>query len=633
MGDYRQMKTYFLPLPKGPPVGYKCVQFNIPNEPQHIANFFGTLWQLTRWFAYQRDPNHGARAAADAWLTPWKEARASFDSQVCAMIEDFRQQGRLLQWTQDDGANWRTIYTDPDDIQDLSHFLIDNPSGSRTNLIIPQTGVYGILIKPENAYGITIFPQNPTNQPLIDLSTHGTGAALNLRGDGTGPKITTPGGTIVTSDNYLTMRVQSGDSEPPTDAAHRGVFYLFDQAPDTPYFIAKNGAAYVKRSLIGPAGADGATGAGITDAGITIGDPLDTPSVELTPTPDIQHQKIDFLLPRPPHVVQVNAQTAEPDVPASVELITRADGDLWESFVIPKGAKGDKGDKGDQGDPAPTPNPFDPYTLPDPGQTRAYEIQVPLWEGWIFPVLLPAGTHVNITADFGYWGASPDIAGITLDHPQLITDASGIILNPPSRVMELQWGFIKASDTSVTDFHNYTELKEASYEADAYLWFGCNSLDPLNPHTYGGIDLFLSLTAVDEPTPIAWCRPWHWQVGGPEVFETPVPLYQWPYVSNVTCHSDALDPDIFNDTHGGWSLFADEACTIQSQQVFEINATPTGLNTPNRPGVSWCAYFDATGSPGFISGSYPPNSYDGKWAGYYRSSTAFSIGITFREKI
>ena len=53
-----------------------CVQLNIPNDPDHIAAFWGALWELTYWNKWQRDPDHKGTEVAQVWKDVWLKAVA-----------------------------------------------------------------------------------------------------------------------------------------------------------------------------------------------------------------------------------------------------------------------------------------------------------------------------------------------------------------------------------------------------------------------------------------------------------------------------------------------------------------------------------------------------------------------------
>lgn len=63
---------YVLPDIVDPP--RRCIQFSIPDEPQHVAAFFGALLDLAMWFNWQRDDAHTGKLVADVWFQVFNEA-------------------------------------------------------------------------------------------------------------------------------------------------------------------------------------------------------------------------------------------------------------------------------------------------------------------------------------------------------------------------------------------------------------------------------------------------------------------------------------------------------------------------------------------------------------------------------
>lgn len=61
-------------LPTNPqPTGRKYICVPIPDDPQHIDNFFGALFELTMWFNYMRDDNQTGKQCADVWRDIFQE--------------------------------------------------------------------------------------------------------------------------------------------------------------------------------------------------------------------------------------------------------------------------------------------------------------------------------------------------------------------------------------------------------------------------------------------------------------------------------------------------------------------------------------------------------------------------------
>lgn len=76
---------YLLPEVIDPPRKSLCIQ--IPDDPNHIAAFWGALESLSKWWNWQRDEAHTAKDVAAVWLDVWKKARESFYAGDCATDE------------------------------------------------------------------------------------------------------------------------------------------------------------------------------------------------------------------------------------------------------------------------------------------------------------------------------------------------------------------------------------------------------------------------------------------------------------------------------------------------------------------------------------------------------------------
>lgn len=73
-----------LPIPQNlAPGNFSCYQFQLPLDPEWLAQFFGALDQLTRWNSYQRDASHHASAIAQQWKEIIANARADVCGDPC----------------------------------------------------------------------------------------------------------------------------------------------------------------------------------------------------------------------------------------------------------------------------------------------------------------------------------------------------------------------------------------------------------------------------------------------------------------------------------------------------------------------------------------------------------------------
>lgn len=67
-----------LPLIVDPPT--RCVSIDIPDDPNHIAAFWGTLQSLAYWFSWERDDNKTGLAASTVWARTLQAAHTRFHS-------------------------------------------------------------------------------------------------------------------------------------------------------------------------------------------------------------------------------------------------------------------------------------------------------------------------------------------------------------------------------------------------------------------------------------------------------------------------------------------------------------------------------------------------------------------------
>jgi hypothetical protein len=108
---------YLLPAVPDPP-GEKCVVIRIPDDPNHIRAFWGHLYQLARWWNWERDSVHTGTLAAQRWARVWAMARDSYDSnngdcdfipECAGMIDDIRTVGCELQVMYTGTSVWTPI--------------------------------------------------------------------------------------------------------------------------------------------------------------------------------------------------------------------------------------------------------------------------------------------------------------------------------------------------------------------------------------------------------------------------------------------------------------------------------------------------------------------------------------------
>lgn len=63
---------YSLPRIVDPP--RRCIQFDVPDEPYHVAAFFGALVSLAYWYNWQRDDAHTGKDVASVWFDVFNQA-------------------------------------------------------------------------------------------------------------------------------------------------------------------------------------------------------------------------------------------------------------------------------------------------------------------------------------------------------------------------------------------------------------------------------------------------------------------------------------------------------------------------------------------------------------------------------
>lgn len=87
-----------------------CIKLFVPNDPAHLAAFWGALWNLTYWNQWQRDPLKQGTQVAAVWKDVWFDARAINDGlEGCEIVPfDVRQNEEtpcILEKTED-GDTW-----------------------------------------------------------------------------------------------------------------------------------------------------------------------------------------------------------------------------------------------------------------------------------------------------------------------------------------------------------------------------------------------------------------------------------------------------------------------------------------------------------------------------------------------
>ncbi len=65
-----------LPLVIDPPT--RCVSFDIPDDENHIAAFWGALQELAYWFSWERDDAHTGVQVSTVWMNVIDAAHTRF---------------------------------------------------------------------------------------------------------------------------------------------------------------------------------------------------------------------------------------------------------------------------------------------------------------------------------------------------------------------------------------------------------------------------------------------------------------------------------------------------------------------------------------------------------------------------
>jgi len=101
---------WLLPETIDPPRRSFCIA--IPDEPAHVAAFFGALRSLGIWLNWQRDPAHTAALVAEVWRTVAENAHTAFYEQECQMflLRQNPDDACLLEQSVDGGGTWTEAF-------------------------------------------------------------------------------------------------------------------------------------------------------------------------------------------------------------------------------------------------------------------------------------------------------------------------------------------------------------------------------------------------------------------------------------------------------------------------------------------------------------------------------------------
>lgn len=106
--SYKRNKGFLIPSIINPPQR-KCVQVWIPDEPTHIANFWGVLNFLTLWTEYERTGDTRGIETADVWKGVYLTAREYFEVGECQLPIELRNNNGTIEWRADPLAGWISL--------------------------------------------------------------------------------------------------------------------------------------------------------------------------------------------------------------------------------------------------------------------------------------------------------------------------------------------------------------------------------------------------------------------------------------------------------------------------------------------------------------------------------------------
>src|SRR5680860_1884587 len=90
-------------LPPEPATNYVCVSISIPDTPQDIRNFIGSILDLSQWFNYERT---GTTLGADVART-WLETLNNLLIGACMTVRQDPENPCILQESIDSGETWQ----------------------------------------------------------------------------------------------------------------------------------------------------------------------------------------------------------------------------------------------------------------------------------------------------------------------------------------------------------------------------------------------------------------------------------------------------------------------------------------------------------------------------------------------
>lgn len=186
-------------LPETLATGTTCVKISIPDTPQDIKNFLGTVLDLCYWFNYERDGTDKGSQVANIWLAAFDEIRIG----ACMIVRQNPDSPCILEVSNDSGETWEvwadiTLCVNADYIQSL---ISSNESLQQTIGQYALTSAIGsdatelqnnldtsffqsqVLCDNDNIYGLCLqlaVMLNTVSENLLDIFVSGLQSAGRL---------------------------------------------------------------------------------------------------------------------------------------------------------------------------------------------------------------------------------------------------------------------------------------------------------------------------------------------------------------------------------------------------------------------------------------------------------------------
>lgn len=129
------------------PANRRCVLVRVPDDPQHIANFMGALYELTLWLNYDRDTAHSGKDVAAVWYGIYEQLTLDTCPEHGTGDDmQFRQNGCKLEYSID-CTTWYTLYDPTDCIQ----AAISQPPGGG-ELATDECRTFDVTLRANDRY-------------------------------------------------------------------------------------------------------------------------------------------------------------------------------------------------------------------------------------------------------------------------------------------------------------------------------------------------------------------------------------------------------------------------------------------------------------------------------------------------